>query len=89
MDPVTGVIAPVVGANLDVWKHVVVPVTTSQILMLGENPDSVTASELNGRIKAHLARGCLHVWKCVFVCLRWKPSRRRAANGAITGVSRL
>nr|XP_017206661.1 uncharacterized protein si:dkey-103g5.4 isoform X1 [Danio rerio] len=46
VDPVTGVIAPVVGANLDVWKRVVVPVTTSQILMLGENPDSVTVETL-------------------------------------------
>lgn len=45
MDPVTGVLAPVVGANLDVWKRTVVPVTVSQILTLGENPDSVMVSD--------------------------------------------
>lgn len=91
MDPVTGVLAPVVGASLDVWKWTVVPVTVSQILTLGENPDSVTVSEVelnHIRIKAHLASGSLCVCKCVFVGLRWKPSRRRAMYGAITGVSR-
>ncbi|KAL1260729.1 hypothetical protein QQF64_008556 [Cirrhinus molitorella] len=46
VDPVTGVLAPVVGANLDVWKRTVVPVTVSQILTLGENPDSVTVEAL-------------------------------------------
>ncbi|KTF80235.1 hypothetical protein cypCar_00019259, partial [Cyprinus carpio] len=46
VDPVTGVLAPVVGASLDVWKRTVVPVTVSQILTLGENPDSVTVEAL-------------------------------------------
>ncbi|ROL53321.1 hypothetical protein DPX16_20431 [Anabarilius grahami] len=46
VDPVTGVLAPVVGANLDVWKRTVVPVTVSQILTLGENPDSVMVETL-------------------------------------------
>lgn len=70
MDPVTGVLAPVVGANLDVWKRTVVPVTVSQILTLGENPDSVMVREVelnHSCIKAHLAWGCLHVRKmCLF-----------------------
>ncbi|XP_048016115.1 uncharacterized protein si:dkey-103g5.4 isoform X5 [Megalobrama amblycephala] len=46
VDPVTGVLAPVVGANLDVWKQTVVPETVSQILTLGENPDSVMVETL-------------------------------------------
>jgi len=46
VDPVTGVLAPVVGANLDVWKRTVIPVTVSQILTLGENPDSVMVCEV-------------------------------------------
>ncbi|XP_043114159.1 uncharacterized protein si:dkey-103g5.4 isoform X4 [Puntigrus tetrazona] len=46
VDPVTGVLALVVGASLDVWKRTVVPVTVSQILTLGENPDSVTVEAL-------------------------------------------
>lgn len=91
MDPVTGVLAPVVGVNLDVWKRTVVPVTVSQILTLGENPDSVMVSEVERNhscIKAHLAWGVFKCLQNVFVCPRWKPSRRRAAYGAITGVSR-
>lgn len=67
MDPVTGVLAPVVGASLDVWKRTVVPVTVSQILTLGENPDSVTVSEVelnHSCIKAHLASGRLY--GCLF-----------------------
>ncbi|XP_050984608.1 uncharacterized protein si:dkey-103g5.4 isoform X2 [Labeo rohita] len=46
VDPVTGVLSPVVGANLDVWKRTVVPITVSQILTLGENPDTVTVEAL-------------------------------------------
>ncbi|XP_059389142.1 uncharacterized protein si:dkey-103g5.4 isoform X2 [Carassius carassius] len=46
VDPVTGVLAPVVGASLDVWKRTVVPVTVSQILLFGDNPDSVTVEAL-------------------------------------------
>ncbi|XP_067306926.1 uncharacterized protein si:dkey-103g5.4 isoform X3 [Pseudorasbora parva] len=46
VDPVTGVLASVVGANLDVWKRTVVPVTVSQILTLGENSDSVMVETL-------------------------------------------
>ncbi|XP_026082104.1 uncharacterized protein LOC113058425 isoform X2 [Carassius auratus] len=46
VDPVTGVLAPVVGASLDVWKRTVVPVTVSQILLLGDNPDSLTVEAL-------------------------------------------
>ncbi|KAK7156390.1 hypothetical protein R3I94_006451 [Phoxinus phoxinus] len=54
VDPVTGVLAPVVGANLDVWKRTVIPVTVSQILTLGENPDSVMVETLQ---KESSARG--------------------------------
>ncbi|KAI5620779.1 hypothetical protein C0J50_19651 [Silurus asotus] len=43
VDPVTGVVAPVVGARLDVWKRTVVPVTVSQCLTIRDNPDNVLA----------------------------------------------
>ncbi|XP_060754032.1 uncharacterized protein si:dkey-103g5.4 isoform X2 [Neoarius graeffei] len=46
IDPVTGVVAPVVGARLDVWKRTVVPVTVSQCLTMRETPDSVLAEAL-------------------------------------------
>ncbi|XP_047676183.1 uncharacterized protein si:dkey-103g5.4 isoform X3 [Tachysurus fulvidraco] len=46
VDPVTGVVAPVVGARLDVWKKTVVPVTVSQFLSIRETPDSVLAEAL-------------------------------------------
>ncbi|XP_058270321.1 uncharacterized protein si:dkey-103g5.4 isoform X4 [Hemibagrus wyckioides] len=43
VDPVTGVVGPVVGARLDVWKRTVVPVTVSQCLNIRDTPDSVLA----------------------------------------------
>ncbi|XP_051962910.1 uncharacterized protein si:dkey-103g5.4 [Xyrauchen texanus] len=46
VDPVTGVLAPVVGAHLDVWKRTVIPITVYQFLTLGENPDSVMVEVL-------------------------------------------
>ncbi|XP_053503279.1 uncharacterized protein si:dkey-103g5.4 [Ictalurus furcatus] len=46
IDPVTGVVAPVVGARLDVWKRTVVPVTVSQCLTIREAPDIVLAEAL-------------------------------------------
>lgn len=46
VDPVTGVLAPVIGASLDVWKRTVAPVTVSQYLASGERPDSVIVSEV-------------------------------------------
>ncbi|XP_057207593.1 uncharacterized protein si:dkey-103g5.4 [Triplophysa rosa] len=46
IDPVTGVLAPVIGASLDVWKRTVAPVTVSQYLASGENPDSVIVEAL-------------------------------------------
>lgn len=45
VDPVTGLVAPVVGARLDVWKRTVVPVTVSQCLSINETPDSVLVSK--------------------------------------------
>ncbi|KAL0973021.1 hypothetical protein UPYG_G00197840 [Umbra pygmaea] len=46
VDPVTGVLAAVVGARLDVSRQTVVPVTASYCLALGEHPDSVPAEAL-------------------------------------------
>ncbi|XP_017347105.1 uncharacterized protein si:dkey-103g5.4 isoform X2 [Ictalurus punctatus] len=46
IDPVTGVVAPVVGARLDFWKRTVVPVTVSQCLTIREAPDIVLAEAL-------------------------------------------
>ncbi|XP_056613166.1 uncharacterized protein si:dkey-103g5.4 isoform X2 [Triplophysa dalaica] len=46
VDPVTGVLAPVIGASLDVWKRTVAPVTVSQYLASGESPDSVIVEAL-------------------------------------------
>lgn len=46
VDPVTGVLAPVIGASLDVWKRIVAPVTASQYLASGENPHGVMVSEI-------------------------------------------
>lgn len=45
VDPVTGVVGPVVGARLDVLKRTVVPVTVSQCLNIRDTPDSVLVSE--------------------------------------------
>lgn len=45
IDPVTGVVAPVVGARLDFWKRTVVPVTVSQCLTIREAPDIVLVSK--------------------------------------------
>ena len=44
VDPVTGMLAPVIGARLDVWKRTVVPVTVSQCLTVGDTTDSVLVS---------------------------------------------
>lgn len=41
VDPVTGVLAPVVGARLDVSRKTVVPVTASYWLTLTDQTDSV------------------------------------------------
>ncbi|XP_076832108.1 uncharacterized protein LOC143477416 [Brachyhypopomus gauderio] len=46
VDPVTGVLGPVVGARLDVWKRTVVPVTVSQCVTVGESPDCVLVEAL-------------------------------------------
>ncbi|KAK3531764.1 hypothetical protein QTP70_028289 [Hemibagrus guttatus] len=46
VDPVTGVVGPVVGAWLDVWKRTVVPVTVSQCLNIRDTPDTVLAEAL-------------------------------------------
>ncbi|KAM9469539.1 uncharacterized protein Hap1MRO34_013970 [Clarias gariepinus] len=46
VDPVTGVVAPVVGVQLDVWNRTVVPVTASQCLNIRETPDMVLAEAL-------------------------------------------
>ncbi|XP_049323387.1 uncharacterized protein si:dkey-103g5.4 [Astyanax mexicanus] len=46
VDPVTGVLAPVVGARLDMWKRTVVPVTVSHCLTIGDTPDSVLVEAL-------------------------------------------
>lgn len=41
VDPVTGVLAPVVGARLDVSRKTVVPVTASYWLTVEDHTDSV------------------------------------------------
>ncbi|XP_055052386.2 uncharacterized protein [Misgurnus anguillicaudatus] len=46
VDPVTGVLAPVVGASLDLWTRTVTPVTVSQYLTSGEKPDSLMVEAL-------------------------------------------
>ena len=47
VDPVTGVLAPVVGVRLDVSRQTVVPVTASYCLALGDNTDSVLVRKIN------------------------------------------
>ncbi|KAK6297050.1 hypothetical protein J4Q44_G00331920 [Coregonus suidteri] len=46
VDPVTGVLAPVVGVRLDVPRQTAVPVTASYCLALGDNTDSVLLEAL-------------------------------------------
>lgn len=47
VDPVTGVLAPVVEVFLDVSRQTAVPVTASYCLALGDNPDSVLIRKVN------------------------------------------
>lgn len=41
VDPVTGVVAPVVGVRLDVTRKITVPITASYWLTVGDQTDSV------------------------------------------------
>ncbi|XP_041849904.1 uncharacterized protein si:dkey-103g5.4 isoform X3 [Melanotaenia boesemani] len=50
VDPVTGLLAPVVGARLDVVKKIIVPVTASYWLMMAEQLDSVQAEALQREV---------------------------------------
>ncbi|XP_028817043.1 uncharacterized protein LOC114768840 [Denticeps clupeoides] len=50
VDPVTGVLAPVVGVRLDVLKKTVVPVTVSQYLAIGHSPDTIEMETLQNEV---------------------------------------
>ncbi|KAL7831745.1 hypothetical protein AOLI_G00292930 [Acnodon oligacanthus] len=52
VDPVTGMLAPVVGARLDVWKRTIVPTTVSQCLTVGDTTDSVLVEALQKECSA-------------------------------------
>lgn len=46
IDPVTGLLAPVVGARLDVYRKNVVPITASYWMMMAEQTDSAQVEEI-------------------------------------------
>jgi len=46
VDPVTGLLAPVVGARLDVSKKTVVPVTASYWLMMAEQTETLQVGKI-------------------------------------------
>ncbi|XP_008294523.1 uncharacterized protein LOC103368058 [Stegastes partitus] len=50
VDPVTGLLAPVVGARLDVSRKIVVPVTASYWLMVADQTDSVQVEALQREV---------------------------------------
>ncbi|XP_022055821.2 uncharacterized protein si:dkey-103g5.4 isoform X1 [Acanthochromis polyacanthus] len=52
VDPVTGLLAPVVGARLDVSKKTVVPVTASYWLMVADQTDSMQVEALQREVCA-------------------------------------
>lgn len=66
VDPVTGVVAPVVGVQLDVWNRTVVPVTASQCLNIRETPDMVLVSKFVYIICFSKAVRAERMYMCVF-----------------------
>lgn len=46
IDPVTGLLAPVVGARLDVYRKVIVPITASYWMMMTEQTNTAQVEEM-------------------------------------------
>lgn len=61
VDPVTGLLVPVVGARLDAFRRNVVPVTSSYWLMIKDQTDSVQVTERDAFINTPPSRTHTHM----------------------------
>jgi len=65
VDPVTGVLAPVVGARLDVSRKTIVPVTVSNWLSMCDHVDTVQVGSVEMFLTTHT---CMFVIHDVLLC---------------------